>query len=187
VARYVPVPYPLSPRQLRGIALNDPVTGSLTPRSIHRGQPLSGPLPHHMVTDVSLLTSRTLVRCPHPAEYHPRDDPTQSPSVINSSIDPLPSVFNLRNFFIAMSLAAAASTIGQCTSCALVRVVFYLVSSSRVCALPPLARRHHRRRSAGAVAIAFLEASQRRGCALPPLVCDLLPSSTVRCPPPRHV
>jgi hypothetical protein len=60
---------------------------------------LSGPLPHHLVTDASLLTSRTLVRSHHPAEYHPRDASSQSPTVINLSIDPLPSVSTSEKFY----------------------------------------------------------------------------------------
>jgi len=89
---------PSPPGPLRGIALNDPVTGS-SPHEVPTGaSPLSGPLPHHLVTDVSLLTSRTLVRSHHPAEYHPRDASSQSPTVINLSIDPLPSVSTSKNF-----------------------------------------------------------------------------------------
>ena len=78
-----------------------------------------------------------------------------------------------------MSLAAAASTIGQCTSCTIVGVVF-LQPRDGGAALGPLSlvgssgtvclRRHRR-----------FEASQQRGCNLPPLVCESLPSSTERC------
>ena len=145
---------------------------------------MSGLLPHHLVTDASPLTLRILVRSHHPAEYHRRDASSQSPTVINLSIDPLPSVSTSEKFF-SPCLSPPPLPPSVSAHRALSFVLFLSVSSSRGCALPPLARRHRRRRSAGAVAIAFLEASRWRGCALPPLIRDALPSSTVRCPPPR--
>ena len=86
-----------------------------------------------------------------------------------------------------MSLAAAASTIGQCTSCAIVSVVFVQPRDQGAALCPlSLAGGSDAALPALSPSLFFVEASRRRGCALPPLVRDSLPSSTVRCPSYRY-
>ena len=82
-----------------------------------------------------------------------------------------------------MSPAAAASTIGQCTSCAIVCIVFLQPRDGRAVLRPLSLACSSGRRLTCAIAIVVFEASQRSGCALPPLVCSPLLSSTGCCLP----